>query len=127
MDTIKIGAFTLTPSEFYLYSGSAIDVYVSFNPDREGQVEEKLILACDNQTSEYYKVTGYGAMLDLDIVAVDGKDVNFKTNPFDTLYFENTNPTAESKRTIKIRNSAPIQFPFHWSIYRNKKSSKISL
>ena len=32
-DTIRIGAFTLTPAEFYLYSGNAIDVYVSFSPD----------------------------------------------------------------------------------------------
>lgn len=57
-------------------------------------------------------------MLDLDIVAVDGKEVDFKTNPFETMYFENTNPTAESKRKLKIRNSSPIQFPFHWSIYK---------
>jgi len=47
-DTIRIGSFTLTPSEFYLYSGSAIDIYVSFNPEREGKLEENLILACDN-------------------------------------------------------------------------------
>lgn len=37
-DTIKIGSFSLTPSEFYLYSGSAIDIYVSFNPEREGKL-----------------------------------------------------------------------------------------
>ena len=47
-DTIRIGSFTLTPSEFYLYSGSAIDIYVSFNPEKEGKLEENLILACDN-------------------------------------------------------------------------------
>jgi len=47
-DTIKIGSFSLNPSEFYLYSGAAIDVYVSFNPEREGKLEENLILACDN-------------------------------------------------------------------------------
>ena len=35
-DTIRIGAFTLSPSEFYLYQGNAIDIYVSFSPDREG-------------------------------------------------------------------------------------------
>ena len=29
-DAIRIGSFTLNPSEFYLYSGSAIDVYVTF-------------------------------------------------------------------------------------------------
>ena len=47
-DTIRIGSFTLTPSEFYLYQGSAIDIYVSFNPESEGKLEENLILACDN-------------------------------------------------------------------------------
>ena len=56
---------------------------MSFNPEHEGKLEENLILACDNQTSEFYKLTGYGAMMDLDIIAVDGKEVNFKENPFD--------------------------------------------
>lgn len=32
-DSIRIGSFTLTPSEFYLYSGNAIDIYVSFYPE----------------------------------------------------------------------------------------------
>ena len=36
-ETIRIGPFTLTPSEFYLYQGNAIDIYVSYAPDREGQ------------------------------------------------------------------------------------------
>ena len=31
-ETIKIGPFTLVPSEFYLYSGNAIDIYVTFSP-----------------------------------------------------------------------------------------------
>lgn len=35
-DTIRIGSFTLSPSEFYLFSGNAIDIYVSFSPEREG-------------------------------------------------------------------------------------------
>lgn len=122
-----MGSFTITPCEFYLYSGNAIDVYVSFNPDQEGALTENLILACDNQTSEFYKVAGYGAMLDLDIIAVDGKEVNFKANPFETVFFENTNPTAESKRTISIKNGSPIAVPFHWSIYKEKNSNKISL
>ena len=41
-----------------MYAGSATDIYVAFQPEYEGYLEEKLILACDNQTSEYYKVTG---------------------------------------------------------------------
>jgi len=126
-DSIRIGSFTLTPSEFYLYAGNAIDVYISFTPQVEGQLNENLILACDNQTSEFYKVTGYGAMLDLDIVSVDGKPVDFTANPFETLFFENTNPTATNKRKITVKNSSPITVPFHWSVYKEKNTTKISL
>lgn len=66
-------------------------------------------------------------MMDLEIVAVDGKEVNFEENPFDTIYFENTNPTSESKRTIRVKNSSPILVPFHWSIYKSRNQDKISL
>lgn len=66
-------------------------------------------------------------MIDLDIIAVDGKQVNFKENPFETVYFENTNPTSENKRVIRVRNSSPILVPFHWSVYKQKNQQKITL
>ncbi len=56
--------------------------------------------------------------MDLDIIAVDGKEVNFKENPFETVYFENTNPTSENKRIIRVKNTSPILVPFHWSVYK---------
>jgi hypothetical protein len=65
--------------------------------------------------------------LDLDIIAVDGKDVDYKANPFSTLYFENTNPTSETKRVIRIKNTSPILVPFHWSLYKSKNTNKITL
>jgi hypothetical protein len=34
------------------------------------------------------------------------------------VYFENTNPTSESRRVIRVRNSSPITVPFHWSVYK---------
>lgn len=48
VDSIRIGSFTLNPSEFYLQQGNAMDIYVTFQPECEGSLEEKLILACDN-------------------------------------------------------------------------------
>ena len=126
-DSLKIGPFTLFPSEFYLYTGNAIDIFVSFNPKEEGTAEENLILACDNLTSEFYKLKGYGSMLDLEVVAVDGRPVDFKKNPFQTIFFENTNPTAETRRTLSIQNKSPILVSFHWSLYRSKSTNKIIL
>ena len=124
---MKIGAFTLTPSQFYLHAGNAIDIYVSFTPEREGQTTENLILACDNNTSESFHVTGRGAMLDVEIVEVDGRPIDFKVNPFSSLQFPNTNPTSISTRKIKVKNFSPILVPYHWSIFKNKNSNKISL
>jgi hypothetical protein len=66
-------------------------------------------------------------MLDLDIIEVDGRSIDFKKNPFSTLFFENTNPTSTTKRTIKMKNSSPILVPFHWSVYKSKNAEKITL
>jgi hypothetical protein len=100
---------------------------VSFNPAEEGKKTENLILACDNNTSEPFQITGYGAMLDLEITHVDGKEVDFKKHPFSTVFFEDTNPTSQTKRTITIKNSSPILVPFHWSVFKSKNISKITL
>ena len=62
---LQVGAFTLTPAQFYLTAGNAIDIFVTFQPSLEGPTRENLILACDNNTSESYSITGYGAMLDV--------------------------------------------------------------
>lgn len=65
--------------------------------------------------------------MDLDIIAVDGREVDYKKNPFTTLHFENTNPTSESKRTLTIKNASPILVPFHWSFYKSKNANTIIL
>jgi len=66
-------------------------------------------------------------MLDLDITHVDGKEVDFKKHPFSTFFFDDTNPTSTSKRTLTIKNSSPILVPFHWSVFKSKNISKITL
>jgi len=43
------------------------------------------------------------------------------------MYFDNTNPTSSTKRTITIKNNSPILVPFHWSIYKTKNTNKIIL
>jgi hypothetical protein len=72
-------------------------------------------------------VTGNGAMLDVEIVEVDGRPIDFKVNPFTSLQFPNTNPTAITQRKVKVKNFSPILVPFHWSIFKNKNSNKITL
>jgi hypothetical protein len=79
-----------------------------------------LILACDNQTSEFYKLTGNGCMLDLNISKVDSREVDTKKFPIETLFFESTNPLSISTRTLTYKNSCPIPISFHWALYKSK-------
>ena len=76
-DTIRLGPFTVIPQEFYLAKGSAIDIFVSYSPRPDvesdlGLSQENLILACDNQTSEFYKLVGNGCKLNLEVTHMDG-------------------------------------------------------
>ena len=66
-------------------------------------------------------------MLDCEVIEVDGRHVDFKVNPFKALSFPNTHPTASSFRKLKIKNLSPILVPYHWSIFRQKETDKISL
>ena len=117
----------MVPSEFYLYSGNAIDIFVSFSPGAEGFSQQNLILACDNSTSEFYKLTGSGQILDLAISEVDGKQVDTKKHPIQTIFFENTNPLSTATRTLKFHNSNDIPVNYHWSLYKVKHEHEIVL
>jgi ABC-type oligopeptide transport system substrate-binding subunit len=66
-------------------------------------------------------------MLDVEVIEVDDRPVDFKVNPFKSLHFPNTNPTAISSRKIKIKNSSPILVPYHWSVFKSKHTDKITL
>lgn len=42
------GPYTIFPLQFYLAAGQSVDIYVCFQPQQEGEADEKIILACDN-------------------------------------------------------------------------------
>ena len=130
-DTIRLGPFTVIPQEFYLTRNAAIDIFVSYSPWPQvetdlGPVEENLILACDNQTSEFYKLVGTGCKLNLDVTHMDGREVDTKIHPLESLFFEMTNPGASLTKVITFWNSNPIPINYHWSVYKSK-SDEITL
>jgi hypothetical protein len=64
-------------------------------------------------------------MLDVEVVEVDGRPIDFKVNPFSQMHFPDTNPTSVSTRRVSVKNFSPLLVPFHWSIFKTKKSEKI--
>ena len=62
-----------------------MDIYICFQPIKGGAVENKIILACDNQTSKFYTLKGKGATLELNVVQIDDKKLNFQENPLSAI------------------------------------------
>ena len=109
--------FTIFPLEFFLQKGEAIDVYISFQPKTEGQFSNKVILACDNHTSSFYMVQGYGAMVDFSLSRLDGKEVDPEAEPISGLWFPEASPGDSKERTLEVTNTSSIHVQFHWSLY----------
>ena len=105
--------------QFYLATGQFVDIYVCFQPTKGGPAENKIILACDNQTSKFYTIKGNGAILDLNVIQIDDKKLNFQENPLDAIWFEESHPKSECSRTLFISNVSPLPVNFHWSTYVN--------
>lgn len=111
------GPFTIFPLQFYLATGQFVDVYVCFQPTSGGLVENKVILACDNQKSDYYSFKGHGATLELNVVQIDDKKLNFEENPLSAIWFEESHPQSESTRVLHIQNASLLPVSYHWSTY----------
>ncbi len=48
---------------------------VAFMPQEEGTIEQRVVLACDNQTSQVFTIKGTGSMLTMRLHKLDGKEL----------------------------------------------------
>jgi len=117
------GPFTIFPLQFYLMKGQSIDIYVCFQPMEEGLIENKVILACDNQTSQFFYLRGEGAVLDLSVDQIDNKTLDFESNPLKALWFPSTHPNSSATRTLKIQNKSALPVTYHWSQYTDSEEN----
>ena len=46
---------------------------VAFIPHEEGAIEQNIVLACDNQTSQVFQLKGTVSMLSMRLHSLDGK------------------------------------------------------
>ena len=118
-EVLVTGPFTIFPLQFYLATGQFVDVYICFQPTKGGLTESKIILACDNQTSKFYTLKGTGATLELNVVQIDEKILNFKDNPLSAIWFEESHPNSQCSRDLHIFNASALPVTYHWSTYVN--------
>lgn len=63
-ETLVMEHFSVYPTEFYLEKGQSINLNVTFHPKKEGELEEKFTLACDNLTNAEYVLRGVSNMVE---------------------------------------------------------------
>jgi len=66
-------------------------------------------------------LTGQGCMLDFEVSKVDGREVDTKKYPIETLFFPNTNPLSTSYWSLTYKNHNPIPITYHWTFYKSKE------
>ena len=91
-ELLCVGPFTVFPQEFYLYKGMVQNITVNFLPDKEGVIEKKLNLVCEN-TNLQYTLRGEGIKVDIAIKKLDGLDMQ-RTE-------EDMKPKEEEEHEIK--------------------------
>jgi hypothetical protein len=115
------------PSKFYLQKNESINLTILYSPEEPGEHTEELVIETGFQTRMSYQLKGTGCTLSLEATALDTMKLNFKENPLSVIHFDVTMPNTETSRKLKVRNNCGMKVQYHWSIYKNKITDKISL
>jgi len=116
-DTLKLENFTIYPSEFSIGKGEKLELFVCFTPQREGLIEEKVILACDNNTSKIYTLRAIANMAELKVTKVNGNLVG--NEEFKNLYMTEIQPKFPKTSVLSIKNQTFVKVNYHWNIQKD--------
>ena len=124
---LKIGPFSVYPTQFYLQRGDNINLMVFYTPTSAGTHTEDLIIETSFQSQMIYQLMGTGCALDLEAVSLDSMVLNLKENPLSAINFKVTEPRSYTSKRLKVKNNCAMRVQYHWSLYKSKIINKISL
>lgn len=101
-------------------------MYIQFTPSREGVQTEKVILACDNQTSAVYTLQGKGNMAELSVHKLDDIVIEefAKESGIQSISFKGAFPHQTVTRTLQINNITSVRVKYHWNLFKTDKRNK---
>ena len=127
-ETIKLNNFTIFPAEFYVQKNQTHEIFVNFQPLKEGILQENILLACDNLTNATYVLKGQANMVELCVVSLDNNSIKFQEQELKTLYFDDAIPRKSLCRSLTIKNLTRVKVKYHWGLYKNSnKDNKLTL
>lgn len=116
------GAFTLSPAQLDLPSGSSVELNVSFEPASSGLNLEEFKLVCDNLTVISFAVEAAAHVQQITCCDVDGNASAGASIAASTaaapvpLPFTLVSPGSETVQALTIKNSYPLPIFFSWNL-----------
>lgn len=136
-ENLEVGPFVIFPQEFYLIKNMPVEIFVKFNPTKQGIFEQKLNIVCDSKIYFPQTIIGEGIVTDLYLTEYDGlplekmDDLNINNNSSNSalehINFDPTFPLSSSQKKLKIKNNSLVLVNYHWSIYDYYPENKIKL
>ena len=91
------------------------EIFACFKPLLEGNLQEKVILACDNQTNALFTLQGVGNMVEFKITGLDNLVFDSKNDLLKKIYFPDAIPNKSTTRHLKIKNLTGVSVQYHWT------------
>jgi len=92
-----------------------MELFVCFTPQREGIIEEKVILACDNNTSKTYTLRAIANMVELKVTKVNNNPVQ-RNEELKQLFLTEVQPKFPKSTIVTIKNETFVKVSYHWVI-----------
>lgn len=135
-ETLRLQNFLIYPREFFINKGETMELYVCFLPKSEGIIQEKVILACDNQTSSIYTLEGKANVAELQVHGINNHMIDYSLKSLSEsdflenlkkIYFDDVLCNIPQTRKITIKNITSVKIPYHWSVFSTNKNTKIEI
>lgn len=100
-----------------------MELLVKFNPQSGGLIQEKVILACDNDTSQVYTLQARANMAELRVTKINGVEV-IPTEDIGRIFLSDIYPDIPKVTTITLKNEASVKVDYEWEILNENNKEK---
>jgi len=90
-----------------------MELYVQFNPRIGGLIQERVILACDNNTSQIYTLQAKANMAELRIAKINGHEIS-KGEEVKRIFIQEAYTNIPQSCSISIKNEASVKVNYEW-------------
>ncbi|KAL0048861.1 hypothetical protein WJX82_001204 [Trebouxia sp. C0006] len=110
---IRLGPFEVSPADFALDRGEAVQLSIAFSPAVAGGHSESFVVLCDNGTSTAHQLSGKGSEVCVQLHSLEGRQLS-EAERRQAIWFGDVVVGARQQRVVRLLNTTPLPLPFCW-------------